>query len=225
MAIYHDVDQYSDAWNKLRLGLPSSSQFKKIITEKKGELSKSRTDYMYHLLAEKALGRPIDTFTTPAMERGSELEPEAVGYYEFMEGVEAKRIGFVTDDNRRYGCSPDRLIGEDGLLEIKCPSPNTHMRYLLEGSHEADYRQQVQGQLLVTGRKWVDLISYHPEFPENLKLAIVRIEADWEYQGLLSNALDEFLSEMASATIKLGQKLAIGQSTPEALDLARYLEA
>jgi len=221
MAIYHDVDQYSEAWDNLRIGVPTSSAFEKIITPT-GKKSSQADTYLYHLVAERAIQRRISTYTSPQMEHGHEMEAEAVNYYELLRDVSSAKIGFVTNDKKTLGCSPDRLIGDDGLLEIKCPNPNTHMMYLLEGGLEEKYKPQLQGQLYITGRQWVDIISYHPEFPEDLKVAVIRVLPDLDYQNLLHEYLHDFLSKMTNAFIKLGSKLALSSAEPD--DLEKLLQ-
>lgn len=187
MAKLHYCAQYSDAYDRLRLGMPTSSKFDKIITPL-GKPSKSWKDYAYHLIAETLLGRPIDSYTSEHMERGLALEEDAAGFYEMMTDTKVSLIGFVTNDAGDIGCSPDRLVGDDGLLEIKCPKPQTQVKYLLTGEVDKEYWPQLQGQLYVTGRQWVDIISYHPELPPS----IIRVERDIEFIACLEVLLREF---------------------------------
>jgi exodeoxyribonuclease (lambda-induced) len=141
------------------------------------------------------LGRPIDAPTTALMDRGHELESSAVDFYMLQrDGMETVAVGFCTTDDGRYGASPDRFVGEDGLLEVKCPTHGVHVGYLLHGTIAASYWPQVQGQLLVTGRKWSDVISYHPDLP----MALIRVERDEEYIAKLSSALDQFCAKLAA---------------------------
>jgi hypothetical protein len=192
MVIYHTVEPQSREWFLLRLGIPTASEFHKIVTPT-GKISKQSDDYAHTLLAELMLGHPIDDdMETQWMQRGTELEDSAIKAYEFEVG-ETQRGGFVTVDDGSYGCSPDRLVGEVGILEIKCPKPNTHIGYLLSRSAEQEKTPQIQGQLLVTGRQWVDLMSYHPELPP----LIVRVERDEKYIALLGAALREFVGQLA----------------------------
>ena len=158
MSIVHDVEQGSDAWRKLRAGVPSASCFDKIITSTGAE-SKQRAGYAKTLAAELYSGSPLDDAWTGNKwtERGKELEDEAVRWYEFDQDVKTERVGFVTTDDGSAGCSPDRFVGTHGLLEIKCLKSENHvdaiMYFRKHGAPPTDYIQQTQGQLMVTGRQ------------------------------------------------------------------------
>jgi hypothetical protein len=183
----HRVAQYSDAWDALRVGIPTASSFDKIITPS-GAPSKSWKGYAHGLIAERILRRRLESFMSPWMERGQMLESDAVKQYELQRDIETTEIGFVTDEDHTIGCSPDRLIGDDGLLEIKVPKPETQIGYLLGEPLDKDYYPQVQGQLFVTERKWVDIMSYHPEMPP----VIIRMQRDEEYITTLCSLLKNF---------------------------------
>lgn len=132
---------------------------------------------MLDLMAERLMGHPIEDFKSSWMERGQFLEPEARSFYEFQRDIETVRVGFMTNDQKTVGASPDSLVGDDGLLEIKCPSPGVHIGYLLRKPVDSKYYPQIQGQLWISERKWLDILSYHPEIPP----ALVRVERDEEY--------------------------------------------
>lgn len=183
----HDVLQGSTEWLAVRAGIPTASAFDRIVTPK-GKLSTQAEKYMHLLLAERMMGRPALQVPTYWMGRGIALEGEAVDYYEGVRDLDTTVIGFITNDAGTIGASPDRFVGEDGLLEIKCPAEHTHVAYLLTKSVDAEYYPQVQGQLWVTGRKWTDILSYHPEMP----MAIVRVERDDDYIKTLAAAVTEF---------------------------------
>src|SRR5271165_5391532 len=117
---HHDVAQYSEVYDRLRLGIPTSSHFHKIITPQ-GKPSKQWREYACVLIAERILQRKIEFYHSPTMERGLIVEAEAADWYEFDQDVTVQRVGFITDDNHTVGCSPDRLVGDEGLLEIKAP--------------------------------------------------------------------------------------------------------
>ena len=120
MPVFHDVAQYSEEYDRLKLGIPTSSNFHKIITPQ-GRPSKQWREYACVLIAERILQRKIEFYNSPAMERGLIVEAEAADWYEFDQDVTVQRVGFITDDDHTVGCSPDRLVGDDGLLEIKAP--------------------------------------------------------------------------------------------------------
>lgn len=188
--IVYDVEQGSIGWQLIRMGIPTGSNFDKIITAG-GKLSSQSEGYLRHLIAESLLGGPIDAPKTAWMERGSEMEGEAVSYYELEREIAAPKVGFITNDAGTVGVSPDRLIGDDGLLEIKCPAPQTHVGYLLYSEVDQAYRTQLQGQLWITGRAWVDICSYCPAIGKN-PAVIVRVERDEEYIAKLAAAVLEF---------------------------------
>src|SRR3990167_4627310 len=200
--IVHDVIQGSAAWKRLRMGLPTASCFDKIVTPKRCEPSKQAEDYRELLLAEMVLGEPLDGEKFPWMERGNRLEAEAAAYYELQRDTEATRIGFCTNDTGTYGASPDRLVGEDGLLEIKCPSPQVHIGYLLGSGVDEKYKPQLQGQLLVTGRKWVDICAYHPRMPH----VIIRVERDEPFIAALTVELAKFTVKLAEGRAELERR-------------------
>ncbi|HEV2301511.1 MAG TPA: YqaJ viral recombinase family protein, partial [Stellaceae bacterium] len=184
----HDCEQGSARWYELRVGVPTASQFHRIVTPG-GKLSKQARGYAFRLAAETLLGRSLESLAaTEWMDRGKELEPEAVRMYEFDHDAATRPVGFVTTDDGRLGASPDRLVeGARAALEIKCPAPQTHLEYMLDG-FGADYLPQVQGQLLVGEFDWVDRYSYHPEMPP----VLARTGRDEAYIAILRAALAEF---------------------------------
>ena len=132
MPIFHEVAQYSEEYDCLKLGIPTSSNFHKIITPQ-GKPSKQWREYACVLIAERILQHKIEFYNSPAMERGLIAEAEAADWYEFDHDVTVQSIGFITDDDHTMGCSPDRLVGHDGLLEIKAPLPQTQVEYWISG--------------------------------------------------------------------------------------------
>lgn len=192
MSIYHKVEQRSAAWYWLRIGKPTASEFSRIVTPT-GKLSAQSSDYARLILSEMMLGKVQEMPETEWMVRGQQLEDNAIEAYEFNSGLETSLGGFVTTDDGRVGCSPDRLVGDDGIIEMKCPAPNTMIGYLLDrNSLEIGKKPQVQGELLVTGRKWCDLVAYHPEMP----IVIVRVKRDEVYLATLQAALTEFIRDL-----------------------------
>lgn len=184
----HFCMQGSDEWLRLRQGLPTASEFFRILTPG-GKLSDQARPYAIKLITETLLNRSLETLHgLEWIERGKDMEPQAAASYEFREEVETTRIGFITTDDGRISASPDRLVGGDGLLEIKCPAPHTHLGYLLDGPGNK-YRPQVQGQLYVAEREWVHFWSYSPEMPG----VLIPTHRDEPYIRLLHAALDEFL--------------------------------
>lgn len=191
------VQQGSPEWLACRAGVPSASNFDMIVTSK-GEPSKQAQKYMYRLAGERITGIPEETYQNAAMQRGVELEAEARMFYEMTNDCKIEQVGFCLADGG-WGCSPDGLVNGDGLIEIKCPQIATHVGYLLDNKVPTDYFQQTQGQLLVTGRKWLDFISYYPA----MKPLIVRVERDEVFIGKLEEELEKFVSELEEIVNKI----------------------
>lgn len=186
--IVHDLEQGTGEWLRARLGIPTTSDFDKIISPDGKLMGETRRTFAKRNLTELMLGRPVETPNTEWMIRGSDLEREAVETYEFMTDLKTETVGFITDDKGLCGTSPDRMVGEDGLLEIKCPAPWTHTEYLIENKIDKKYKPQMQGQMFITGRKWVDWYSYHPE----LAPLVIRHERDEKYQERIRYCLDQY---------------------------------
>ena len=191
-----DCIQGSEQWHLAKCGIPSASNFDKIITTD-GKRSKSAEKYLYQLAGEKIIGKPEESYQNNDMLRGQEMEAEARQLYELTTEETVTQVGFCIDNG--YGCSPDGLVGKDGLLEIKCPKLSTHVSYLLANKLPTEYYQQVQGQLLVTGRKWVDFVSYFPA----IKPFIIRVVPDKEFQKALRVELELFCEELTEVVKKL----------------------
>lgn len=189
-----DCEQGSQEWLGVRLGVPSASNFGKVVSAT-GKLSTQRKAYMLDLIAEKLTGETTSFTTTGWIERGNELEPEAADLYAFTTGRECIEKGFLLDDSKAFGCSPDRIVG-DGGLEIKCPKPATHVEYLLAGKVPTKYLPQIQGCMLVTGANWWDFMSYCP----GIKPLIVRVERDEKY-------IEKLKAELLSLSEELNEKL------------------
>lgn len=192
-----DCVQGDAAWHAARLGVPTASQFGKILTPT-GKPSAQAEDYMHALIAERLLGVPAGPDATDWMERGSQMEPNAVSYYELQRDVSTRKVGFCLADSGRYGCSPDRLVGEAGGVEIKCPSAAVHIGYLLDDL-PAKFKPQVQGCLWITGREWWDLLSFNPDLPP----ALIRMGRDKEYIRNLEAVVTAFCSVLDEKTEEL----------------------
>ena len=191
--------QGTSEWKQAKLGTPSASAFDMIITAS-GEPSKQRKKYMYALAAERITGSKEEGYKNAAMERGIEMEAEARNMYELMTGNTVIQVGICYPDKKKlFGCSPDGLISDDGLIEIKCPTSPVHVGYLLDGILPADYFQQTQGQLLVTGRKWVDFFSFYP----GLKSLIIRVKPDEKFLKALTIELFVFVKQLDEVVEKL----------------------
>ena len=155
--------QQNAEWFQDRIGFLTASRMAKILPGARGQYLKSRLDLMDDLVAERITGQLTEGFTTPAMQWGIDTEAEARTEYEVLTGEGVELCGFIRHPSIEWlGASPDGLIGSNGLLEIKCPKTVTHLHYLANGTVPPEYLPQVLTQLLVTGRKWVDFVSYDP---------------------------------------------------------------
>lgn len=182
---HHRVDQNSDIWMSLRIGMPTASRASDLVTST-GDPSKSMTRYAEELAMNRFAGKSISSFRgNNATARGHELEPQAADWYAFNEELDVEQCGFFTDDLERYGASPDRTVGDDGLLEIKCQESSGHLETLLKYSRDGkvptQYYPQCQMELLASEKKWLDLFLYHPDLP----CSIIRIMPDIEFQKKL----------------------------------------
>jgi len=194
-----DVEQLSPAWFAARCGIPTASNFDKIVTTK-GESSTQYKKYLYQLAGELVAGSKEETYQNAAMTRGIELEGEARELYELVTDNAVDEVGICyANEDKKFSCSPDGLVGEDGTLEIKCPLMATHVEYLLKGKLPTKYLQQVQGQLFVTNKKWCDFVSYYP----GLRPLIVRVSRDEVFISKLETALTNFCTELLTVTIEI----------------------
>lgn len=199
-----DVEQGTPEWLAARIGIPTASQFSRIIT-KSGAPSRSQDGYICELVAEQLLGESLDTFRSDWMERGIVLEPQALASYEFAHDCDTQKVGFVLRDDQLVGCSPDRLVGKDGILEQKCLGPAKHIRCVLQMDEDGgEFRQQIQGQLWICERDWCDLASFCPELPR----AEVRIYRDEEYIKALETHMRAFLEKLESAKSVVAGRMA-----------------
>lgn len=202
-----DCQQGSPEWHEARLGIPTASNFHKILSPT-GKASTQAHTYMMKLLAEWLTGERDDEYTNDAMAIGSVTQPEATAYYELTTGRTVEPVGLCyLDDRRIIGSSPDGLVGDDSGIEIKCPLASTHVDTLLFGSMPPKHKPQVQGAIWITGRESWCFLSYHPRIEPVLHV----IKRDEEYIELLSAAVEAFVAEMLKARavlLKRGYKPA-----------------
>ena len=204
MAIFHAVLPRSPEWKQLRLGIATSSEFSDIITPKKLEYSKSAEKLMYIKLAEWMTGQPTENseYESQWMARGVELEDNAIAAYEMLTERETSLGGFFTTDDGLLGCSPDRLIGDAGDLEIKCPLIHSQIGYALGSPVDEAYMLQLQGRMMIHGRMWIDIFSYHPK----LLLPPVRVNRDEKIINIMRERLAQFNQTMLQCRLVLEQR-------------------
>lgn len=198
-----DVEQGSEEWLKIRLGLVSASRFKDLMTDPKskadkesGALSQTARSYMMELIAEIVTGKQNE-ISGKALEWGSNNEKGALIEYSFESGFNVDDLGICLDDSLEFGASPDGLVGSDGGLEIKCPyNSANHIATVISGQMPKEHIAQVQGNMLVNDRLWWDFVSYDPRIEGKGRLFITRIQRDEEYIEKLQVKLDAFVLEM-----------------------------
>jgi hypothetical protein len=188
-----DMPQGSEEWFAVRRGIVTASEFSTVLAQGRGGGdSKTRRTYMLKLMGERMTGDPMYHYQNDHMERGHVQEPDARNMYAFVADVEPKPVGFIR--NGSVGCSPDSLIGDDGMLEIKTKLAHLQLDVLLGGTVPTEHVAQIQGQLWVTGRQWCDFVSYCPKLP----LFTQRVTRDEEFIARLKKAVDLFEREMAT---------------------------
>lgn len=190
------AEQGTDEWKQERLGLATASNFDKLMMSK---TTAGYQGYVTQLTLERIFGKPIETFKNRAMERGNELEPLARLRYALASKNQVVESPFVRHESIAAGASPDGLIGDDGLVEIKCPLAHNHYYTLQTGKVPKQYEWQVIGQQWITGRQWTDFVSFSDEFPANAALAIVRVERDEILIRLLEDKVKAFLADVDTA--------------------------
>lgn len=192
--VIFNCEQGSEEWFNLRLGIPTASNFSKILAKGQG---KTRKSHMYDLAEEIIKEEIKDSYVSDDMENGREYEAEAREHYESINKVKVEQVGFIKLGD--IGCSPDGLIGDEGGLEIKCPKYKTQIKRIDENVFPYEYKPQVQGSLMITGRKWWDFFSYC----RGLQPFQVRICRDEEYIKKLRKECDVFIHDLSKLIDKL----------------------
>lgn len=192
-----DCEQGSPEWFAARLGIPTASCFSDVLAGGKGL---TRRTYMLKLAGEIITGEQMASYSSPHMERGKAMESEARAIYSFMSGLDTKQVGFVRNETGTVrGCSPDSLIGNDGMLEIKTALPHILGDIVLKGTFPSDHTAQCQGNLWTAEREWIDLFVYWPK----MKPFKQRAYRDEPYIANLSNAVRLFNEELQETVDRL----------------------
>lgn len=201
------IPQGTKEWVKARLGKCTASRIADVIARTKSGYGAGRANYMAELVAERLTDEQFATYTNAAMQWGVDTEPQARVAYEFMEGVKVELAGFVEHPNiAMAGASPDGFVGEDGLVEIKCPKTATHIETLLGGTVPGKYIVQMQWQMACTGRKWCDFVSFDPRMPESMSLFVKRVKRDDKQIAELSGEIVLFLEEVYKTVRELNER-------------------
>ena len=208
-----EIVQGSKEWHQARLGRVTASCVADVVAKTKTGYSASRANYMADLIAERLTGKPTEGFTNAAMQWGTDKEPEARIAYEFERGVTVVQVGFVNHPRiDMTGASPDGLIGEDGLVEIKCPNTATHLETLLGAPIAAKYVTQMQWQMACAGRHWCDFASFDPRLPASMALHIRRVERDDAMIADLEREVQKFLFEIEEKVSRLRASYGLSEA-------------
>ena len=218
-----EIVQGSPEWHAERLGKVTASRMADVCARTKSGWGASRKNYMAELVAERLTGARAEGFTNAAMQWGTDQEPEARVAYEFYRDATVVEVGFVPHPSiADTGASPDGLVGDDGLVEIKAPNTATHIETLLGGTVPEKYVLQMQWQLNCTGRQWCDFASFDPRLPESMRLFVQRVPRDDALVASLEKDVVEFLTELRETVARLRAKYEPDNSPLPELVRLRY---
>lgn len=193
------MEQRTNEWFNARLGKVTASRISDVMAKpKKNGHSASRQNYMAQLICERLTETPAESFTNTAMQRGTELEPVAREMYILNQfDATVKEVGFIPHPSiENAGASPDGLVNDDGLIEIKCPNTWTHLEFIQSLKPKREYILQMQWQMICTGRKWCDFVSYDDRLPDNLSFRCIRIHYDEALAQEIESEVIKFLQEL-----------------------------
>lgn len=189
LTIFRDITQNTPEWEAARCGLLTASAFSDVLAKGQG---KTRRTLLYKLAGERITGKPVENYRNGYMDRGHEAEDQALAWFEMTTETTVDKVGFVRCNERRVGCSPDGLIGDDGGIEIKSVAPHLLIPILESSEFPSEHRAQVQGSLWVTGRKYWECVAFFPGMPPFK----ARAERDERYIAELAVAVKEFNAEL-----------------------------
>ena len=203
------MEQRTDAWLSARLGKITGSRVADLMAKTKSGYAASRQNYMAQLICERLTGTPTEFFQNDAMKRGTEKEPEARSIYMLETGEIVAEEGFVIHPEiEHFGASPDGLVGEKGLIEIKCPNTWTHLETIKTGKPKREYFIQMHAQMACTGRDWCDFVSFDDRLPADLAYFCTRIYRDDDFMTEMLCEINRFLDELHAEIILLSRKAA-----------------
>ena len=203
--MFENIEQQTPEWSEVKIGKVGASRLADVMAEGRGgKPSATRANYRYALLTARLTGEYQQTYQSPEMLRGIELEAEARRKYEIVTFNDVKQVGWIPHPEiEMCGCSPDGLVDDDGLIEIKCPNTKTHLETVLHGKIDRSYMLQMQWQMECSGREWCDFVSYDPRLPENIQICIIRVDKKQEVIDSIKTAVQAFLSELAELENKI----------------------
>lgn len=200
--------QRTDAWLSARCGCVTASNLGRVMAKTKSEhVSATRKNYMMELLCQRLTGKNDTSFTSTAMQRGIDLEPLARKTY-ILNQFDAKvtEVGFIPHPTIHFfGASPDGLVNDDGLLEIKCPNTSTHLDTLITREPKHEYLLQMHAQMLCTGRRWCDFVSFDNRLPDNLAYFVTRIHQNNALAVEIEKEVTLFLLELETKLVEINE--------------------
>ena len=198
IAVYGGIEQGTEEWLKIRLGKVTASGVADVLAKTKTGVSASRANYLIKLAIQRTTGQIEEGFTNDAMQWGKDHEAQARVAYEVVSGNFVDQVGFVEHPSIKwFGCSPDGLINNNGLVEIKCPNSATHWSYIKDDGPPTKYYIQMQAQMACTEREWCDFVSFDPRMPERSRLFIKRVMREDAYIAEMEAEVKKFLDEVA----------------------------
>ena len=202
-----EMEQGSEAWAQARCGLVTASRASDVIAVSKNGEAAVRRNYRAELISEILTGVPYPTYLSQEMKWGIAKEPEARVAYELAHDVLVETCGFILHPGvDRFGASPDGLVGDDGLIQIKCPNTATHLSWLMSGVIPVEHMPQMLAEMSCTQRAWVDFVSYDPRLPEHLQLFVRRFSRDAKLIAVLEREVENFNQQIDELLAALPQK-------------------
>lgn len=192
------MEQRSPEWFAARCGKVTASRLYDVMARTKSGYAASRQNYMAELICQRLTGKPEEEFTNAAMMRGTELEPVAREMYALNEfDAVISEVGLIDHPTiAGFAASPDGLVNDDGLIEIKCPNTRTHLQTLKTGVPKRQYLLQMHAQMMCTGRKWCDFVSFDDRLPPELAYFKTRINFDEVLAEEIEQEVVKFLTEL-----------------------------
>ena len=193
------IEQRTEEWHQARLGRVTASRMSDVMGRTKSGYGAGRANYMAALIVERLTQNPVETYSNAAMQWGTETEPQARATYMLTTGRDVAEAGFDLHPTiADLGASPDGYVGDDGLIEIKCPNTATHLDTLLSDAVPQKYLLQMQTQMACTGRAWCDFVSFDPRLPDEMQMWIKRIPRDAALIAEIEAETVKFLGEMTA---------------------------
>ena len=202
------MEQRTEEWFTARLGKVTASKVSDVMAKTKSGYSASRATYMSQLRVERLTGTRAEGFTSAAMQWGTDTEPKARTAYEFITDMNVVEVGFVNHPFiEMSGASPDGLVDDLGMLEIKCPNTSTHVQTLLDEKIPKRYVDQMQWQMACAEREWCDFVSFDPRLPDGNDFFCTRLKRDDKRIADLESEVTDFLDELSTQIVKLNERL------------------